>query len=89
MSYKEFIISNLGHLYAKYEATDNAVTKRLLMKKIKCYLSDLIEYVYMKNIMILIIALIMMCSCGNRNKTENVDNQIDTTEVVDSVENTL
>nr|DAG51594.1 MAG TPA: Transcription factor COE1/DNA factor, pseudo-Ig-fold, TIG-domain, IPT-domain [Bacteriophage sp.] len=30
-----------------------------------------------------------MCSCGNRNKTENVDNQIDTTEVVDSVENTL
>ena len=31
----------------------------------------------------------MMCSCGNRNKTENVDNQIDTTEVVDSVENTL
>ena len=43
----------------------------------------------MKKIAILFIVVAMMCSCGNRNKTENVDNQIDTTEVVDSVENTL
>lgn len=43
----------------------------------------------MKKIVIVIITLLLMCSCGNRNKTENVDNQIDTTEVVDSVENTL
>lgn len=43
----------------------------------------------MKKIAILFIIAVMMCSCGNRNKTENVDNQIDTTEVVDSVENTL
>ena len=43
----------------------------------------------MKKIAILFIIAVIMCSCGNRNKTENVDNQIDTTEVVDSVENTL
>ena len=40
----------------------------------------------MKKIVILFIVAAMMCSCGNRNKTENIDNQIDTTEVVDSVE---
>ena len=43
----------------------------------------------MKKIAILFIIAVIMCSCGNRNKTENVDTQIDTTEVVDSVENTL
>lgn len=40
----------------------------------------------MKKIAILFIVVAMMCSCENRNKTENIDNQIDTTEVVDSVE---
>lgn len=40
----------------------------------------------MKKIAILFIVAAMMYSCGNRNKTENIDNQIDTTEVVDSVE---
>lgn len=43
----------------------------------------------MKKVIIILIVAAMMCSCGNRNKTENVDNQIDTTEVVDSVNSTL
>lgn len=41
MSYKDYIVSSLGNLYAKYEEADNVVSKRLLMHKIKCYLSDL------------------------------------------------
>lgn len=41
MSYKDYIISSLGNLYAKYEIADNAISKRLLMHKIKYYLSDL------------------------------------------------
>lgn len=39
----------------------------------------------MKRIIIILIAAVLMCSCGNRNKNVNVDNQVDTTEVVDSV----
>lgn len=39
----------------------------------------------MKKVIIILIAALMMCSCGNRNKNVNVDNQIDTTEVVDSM----
>lgn len=39
----------------------------------------------MKKIVIILIAAVLMCSCGNRTRNVNVDNQIDTTEVVDSV----
>lgn len=39
----------------------------------------------MKKIIVILITAAMICSCGNRNKSVNVDNQIDTTEVVDSV----
>ena len=39
----------------------------------------------MKKIIIILIAAVMICSCGNRNKSVNIDNQIDTTEAVDSV----
>ena len=39
----------------------------------------------MKKVIIILIAALMMCSCGNRNKNVNVDNQIDTTEVVDGM----
>lgn len=39
----------------------------------------------MKKVIILFIMATMMCSCGNRDKNNNVENQIDTTEVVDSV----
>lgn len=49
MSYKDYIISSLGSLYTKYEITDNAVSKRLLMHKIKCYLSDLNRIKYEEN----------------------------------------
>ena len=40
----------------------------------------------MKKIAILFIVPAMMCTGENRNKTEKIDNQIDTTEVVNSVE---
>lgn len=41
----------------------------------------------MKKIVILMIAAVMICSCGNRNKNVN-DEQVDSTvvEMVDSVE---
>ena len=40
----------------------------------------------MKKIAILFIVAAMMCSCGNRNKTENIDNQIDFNNCVPIVE---
>lgn len=49
MSYKDYIVSSLSKLYVKYEAADNAVSKRLLMHKIKCYLSDLNRIEYEEN----------------------------------------
>lgn len=39
----------------------------------------------MKKIIVILIAAVMICSCGNKNKNVSVDNQVDTTEVVDSV----
>ena len=39
----------------------------------------------MKKIIVILIAAVMICSCGNKNKNVNIDNQVDTTEVVDSV----
>lgn len=49
MSYKDYIISSLRSLYTKYKIADNAVSKRLLMHRIKCYLSDLNRIKYEEN----------------------------------------
>ncbi len=49
MSYKDYIVSSLSKLYVKYEAADNAVSKRLLMHKIKNYLGDLNRIEYEEN----------------------------------------
>jgi len=49
MSYKDYVISSLSKLYTKYEAADNIVSKRLLMRKIKNYLSDLNKIEYEEN----------------------------------------
>lgn len=49
MSYRDYIVSSLSKLYCRYEAADNAVSKRLLMNKIKNYLSDLNRIEYEEN----------------------------------------
>lgn len=49
MSYKDYVISSLSKLYSRYESADNCVSKRLLMHKIKCYLSDLNKIEYEEN----------------------------------------
>lgn len=46
MSYKDYIINSLSKLYIKYETANTAISKKLLMERIKIYLSDLNKIKY-------------------------------------------